>query len=230
MWFGAIGWTLAAAQSTTPPVVEEMHERFTTLVAARDAVIRGDLAKARTEAVWLTDLGSGTHVPKPWRPYLANLNESTQLLAGSADLPGAARGVANAALACAECHGAAGGGPSLANQDQVPPQTWSAGQNMPLHKWAMDWLWIGLLANSDEAWLRGAKELDDQPIAPKFEGAPKGLQELEQLVYVLAGKAVTTTDPTERAELYGNLIATCSQCHSQTRPLPVPAPAPTEPK
>ncbi len=225
MW---MGWLVATAQATTPPVVAEMHERFTTLVAARDAVVRGDLEKARSEATWLTDLGGGTHVPKAWRPYLANLNESTQLLSGAADLPSAARGVANAALACAECHGASGGGPSLANQDQVPPQAWVPGQNMPLHKWAVDWMWIGLLTNSDEAWLRGAKELDDQPIAPKFEGAPKGLQELEQLVYVLAGKALTTTDPTERAELFGNLIATCTQCHTQTRPLPAPPPA--EPK
>jgi cytochrome c553 len=224
------GVVFASAWAGSPPVVSEMHERFTTLSSARDAVVRGDLERAKSEAAWLTDLGSVTHVPKPWRPYLANLNEASQLLSGATDLQGASRGVANAALACAECHAASGGGPSLANQDQVPPQAWVAGQNMPLHKWAVDWMWVGLLTNSDEAWLRGAKELDDMPLVPKFEAAPPGgLRELEQLVYVLAGKATTTTDPTERAELMGNLIATCSQCHAKARPLaqePKPAEAP----
>lgn len=224
MWWAATA--AGTAWADPPPVAAEMHERFTTLVAARDAVIRGDLAKAKSEATWLTDLGADTHVPKAWRPYLAGLNESTQLLSNATDLPGAARGVANAALACAECHASAGGGPSLVHQGQVPPQTWSPGQNMPLHQWAVDWMWVGLLANNDEAWLRGAKELDEQPLAPKFEGAPPGgLRELEQLVYVLAGKATTTTDPTDRAELFGNLIATCTQCHRQARPQAAPAPS-----
>lgn len=220
-------WAGMVWGADTPPVVSEMHERFSTLSAARDAVIRGDLEKAKAEARWLNDLGADTHVPKTWRPYLANLNESAQLLAGAKDLNAAARGVANSALACAECHAAAGGGPSTARQDQIPAQVWSAGQNMPLHKWAVDWMWVGLLASDSDAWNRGAKELVDQPLVPKFENAPpeNGLRELEQLVYVLAGRAATTTDPTDRAEVMGNLIATCSQCHSKTRPLARPTPS-----
>jgi cytochrome c553 len=213
-----------AAVAATPPVVSEMHDRFATLTAARDAVIRGDLEGAKREARWLTDLGAETDLPKTWRPYLANLNESSQLLAGSADLAAASKGVANAALACAECHAATGGGPSTDGQEGIPPQKWAPGQNMPLHRWAVDWMWVGLLTSDTQAWTRGASELDDQPLVPKFDGvADGGARELEQLVYVLAGKALTTTDPTDRAALLGDLVATCAQCHAKTRPLPAPA-------
>ena len=47
----SLGWFLVAAANAAdgPPVVSEMHDRFATLTAARDAVIRGDLAKAKTE-------------------------------------------------------------------------------------------------------------------------------------------------------------------------------------
>ncbi|MCA9493926.1 MAG: hypothetical protein KC621_28545 [Myxococcales bacterium] len=225
MWM----WFLAAhAEPTAPPVVDEMHQRYGALTSARDAVIDGDLAKVKTHATTLSDLGSDTSLPNDWRPYVARVNAAAQRLHDATDLVGAAVGVANVASACAECHDALNGGPKLDHRDAVPPQKWTEGQNMPLHKWSADWLWLGLLANDDASWNRGAGELDKMPLVPKFEQAPpNGMRELEQGVYVIAGRARTVDDPNERAELYGQLLATCSQCHTQHRNLaPTTAPAP----
>lgn len=225
-------WVTAGAEPVAPvapPVVDEMHRRYGALTSARDAVIDGDLAKVKVHAAVLLELGSETSLPDAWRPYVARVNETSQKLAAAPDLAGAALGVANVASACAECHDALDGGPKLDHRDAVPPQTWSEGQNMPLHKWSADWLWLGLLSNDDPSWNRGAGELDKMPLVPKFEQAPpNGMRELEQGVYVIAGRARTVDDPTERAELYGQLLATCSQCHTQHRNV-APAPA-TPPK
>lgn len=228
-------WILTTAWADpAPPVVEEMHQRFQAVTASRDAVINGDLAGAKQNATTLLDLGADTSLPETWRPYLAHLNTAAQQLHDAADLPAAGAGVANVAAACAECHEATDKGPKLEHRDAVPPQVWSEGQNMPLHKWSVDWMWLGLLANDDPSWSRGAAELDKMPLVPKFEGAPpNGMRELEQGVYVIAGRARTVDDPSERAELYGQLITTCSQCHTQHRNAaapPAPAPQPKEPR
>ncbi len=239
MWW--IG--LASAQQPPPPAVDEMHVRFEALTAARDGVVQGDLTAARTSATTLLEPGGPMlTAPPEWRPFLTRLEGAARELEAAPDLKAAGASVAKVAAACAECHSALRGGPKLEHAEDIPPQAWAEGQNMPLHAWSVDWMWLGLLANDDEAWDRGARELDRMPLVPRFEDAPPGgMRELEQGVYVLAGRAREVDLPAERAELYGMLITTCSECHTKHRsgvtpgsasPAPgsaSPAPAPTEP-
>ncbi|MEQ1506210.1 MAG: hypothetical protein ABMB14_28515 [Myxococcota bacterium] len=218
----------AFAAEPTPPLTSEMHARFFTLTAARDAVIQGKLAEAKSTIKPLAVRDPGEPFPADWRPWVIKVEAAALKVAEAPDLASAAAGVAKVASACADCHTATNGGPSVTGAEDVPAQAWQPGQNMPLHRWAVDWMWLGLLAQSDEAWLRGASELDRQPLAPKFENAPppSGMQQLEQLVYVLANKAETTTAPADRTELFGNLLATCSQCHVLRPAKPVKPGAP----
>jgi cytochrome c553 len=206
---------LGTAQAEPPPpVASEMHERFAVLTDLRDHLIQGRLQPARDAARTLVDLEPPQGLPEPWRPWIAQVKAEAAKVAEARDHATAAEGVGRIAVACSDCHAEQHGGPGLAHMSDLPPQKWSEGQNMPLHKWSLDWMWLGLIGPSDEAWDRGAGELDKQPLVPKYEDAPPGgMRELEQLVYVLASKAIDVESQQDRGELYGNLIATCAQCH-----------------
>jgi cytochrome c553 len=217
-WFpliAGLGLASAGAAEPTPPLASEMHSRFLALATARDAIVQGRLAEATTAIRPLAVRDATEPFPAAWRPMVIAVEAASLRVAEAPDLAAASARVPAVAVACAECHMATGGGPAVTDTD-VPAQRWVAGQNMPLHRWAVDWMWLGLLADSDDAWLRGARELDNQPLAPKFEGAPpNGMQTLEQLVYVIANKALTTDAQADRAELMGALLGTCAQCHTQ---------------
>ena len=206
---------LAAQAEPLPPVAAEMHERFSVLTTMRDHVVQGRLEPTREEARRLVDMPPPQGLPEPWRPWLAQLHAEAAGVAAARDLAGAAQGVAKIALACGDCHSAMESGPGLRGASDIPPQKWDEGQNMSLHEWAISWMWLGLIRGDDAAWSRGASELDRQPLVPKFEEAPPpgGLRELEQLVYVIAARSLETEEPMERAELFGNLLGTCAQCH-----------------
>jgi cytochrome c553 len=205
---------LGRAESAPPPLASEMHARYVALTAARDAVIAGRLADAKTAIGPLTERDPTAPFPRAWDGWVVGVESAARTVASAPDLVSAANGVANVAAACASCHRATSGGPAVTEADDVPPQAWQPGQNMPLHRWAVGWMWLGLLADSDDAWLRGANELDDHPIDLRFDTArPGGASELEQLVYVVANKALTTDVPADRAALFGNLLGVCSECH-----------------
>jgi mono/diheme cytochrome c family protein len=212
---------LDARSAPTPPVTSEMHARYLALAAARDAVIQGSVPEAAA-AIGALSASDGSVLPFPdaWRPMDEAVREAARKMAQARDLPSAADRVAEVATSCAACHIATGGGP-VASDPELPSQAWVEGQNMPLHRWALDWMWLGLVSDSDEAWLRGARELDDKPLALRFEGAAtpaaQRAKQLEQQVYALAVRALDTEGAAARAALMGDLLATCASCH-QNRP------------
>lgn len=219
-----VPWLVLVARAepaTVPPLTSAMHARYEALTRARDAVIEGHLDDAKTAIQPLTVADPTEPFPPGWRKWVTPVEGAAKNVANARDLAAAAAGVAKVAQACAVCHEATNSGPSVTEADDVPPQAWQPGQNMSLHRWAVGWMWLGLLADNDEAWLRGATELDKHPIELRFEDAvpPGGKPQLEQLVYILANLALTTEKPSARAELFGNLLGTCSQCHLQ-RPTP----------
>lgn len=206
--------SIASHAAPPPPLTSEMHARFNALTSARDAVIAGKLKDASAAIAPLCSTDPLAPFPATWAPMLRRVEDEAKILKASPDLASASVAVAKVAIACAECHIATGGGPLEATATDIPPQKWDEGQNMPLHRWAANWMWLGLIANDSGAWERGATELDTQPLAMMFENAPiPGMKELEQRVYQLANKAVTTEDLSERGVLYGELLSTCNQCH-----------------
>ena len=209
----------AAEPAPTPPLTSAMHARYAALTSARDAVIAGNLDAVRTALAPLASADPDEPLPEVWRPLAKPVERAAARAAASRDLAQAALGVARVAAACAECHGATAGGPDLDASERIPPQAWQPGQNMALHQWATDRMWVGLIAGDEAAWTLGAEELDRRPIELRFEEAtpPGGKPQLEQLVYILADRALAADAPSERAEVFGNLLAVCSQCHVQPR-------------
>jgi mono/diheme cytochrome c family protein len=207
---------LSAWSAPAPPLASEMHARYAALTAARDAVVAGRLADAKAAIAPLAERDPAAPFPPAWEVWVVGVEASARTVASARDLPAAAAGVANVAAACAACHQATGGGPAIGAADDLPPQAWQPGQNMLLHEWALGWMWLGLLGDDDDAWLRGASELDDHPVDLRFDRAGGGSRELEQLVYVVANKARTTDPVTERAVLYGQLLGVCAECHTRS--------------
>ncbi|MEN0064738.1 MAG: hypothetical protein AAGA48_21515 [Myxococcota bacterium] len=149
---------------------------------------------------------------------MKQLRKTSRRAAKSSDLVEAAAGVGRIAQQCGACHATTKGGPGIAQALDLPPQQWDEGQNMALHAWATEWMWLGLLAAEDGAWLRGAEALDDKPLPPRFANAPAPTDQpqLEQLVYILANRALDVP-VAERGALMGQLLATCAECHVTER-------------
>lgn len=226
-----IWWLAMTSASAGPPAVtEEMHERYALVTEARDALIRGDLAHARASAGRLVEMES-VKVPRKWRAWLGGLEQSARRLESAEDITAASAALGDIVAVCGECHAAAKGGPELGRLGEIPAQAWSEGQNMSLHRWAMHWMWLGVIKGDDEVWKRGATELDNRPMTFRFgDEAPEGIKLLERRVYMVASDALSS-DPKDRGTLMGELVSTCSACHTQLSAGPAsPSEAPIEPE
>lgn len=202
------------ASAVAGPNSAEMHERLAKLVEARDHVVQGQLDDAKTVAGLLAEQPT-RDAPDDWKSAMRKITRTSRKASRAKDLVSAADGVGRVAQACGECHTATG---AKVLEHDLPPQVWDEGQNMALHKWATDWLWLGLVAGDDAAWQRGARSLVEQPIELRFQDAPAPTDQpqLEQLLYIVAERA-TTTASNYRGEVMGQMLATCSECHVTER-------------
>ena len=206
---------LATPPAADPPLANEMHERFQTVLRIREHVIQGQLDEARKLAAEITGPESPAGTPVSWKEWTDRLYDGAVKLEEAKDIDAAAMALARVGATCADCHVAHDGGPGLERMRSIPPQEWSAGDNMPLHLWAVDWMWLGLLSPSEVAWHRGASELASEPLAKAFgEGSPKA-KELEAKVYALAKEALALGEERrgERTRVMGEMLATCADCH-----------------
>ena len=92
---------------------------------------------------------------------------------------------------------------------------------MQRHLWAMDRLWEGLVGPSEMAWQEGSKILAANPFPADALPIPKDLQPVakKQLAAIaaLAKQAGAATELADRSKVYGELLSTCSGCHSKLR-------------
>ena len=147
------------------------------------------------------------------------MRREAQAIADATDLAAAGRAVARAGAACGSCHASEGAGPERFLVD-VPPQEWREGDQMRLHQWGSDWMWLGLISGSASAWQKGATELGEAPISPRWEydTSQAGFRELEQLVRLVGSKASEDLPEAEKVSLYGDFVGVCAQCHLMLRP------------
>lgn len=126
----------------------------------------------------------------------------------------AATALARVGAACASWHQVLGK-PDL-RPGEAPAEGSGAQLHMVRHQWAADRLWDGLIAPSDESWIKGAEALADAPLAPG-ELAPE--QSVSPQVTQLASNVHAQAHaarglPQEmRGGAYAELLRTCSGCH-----------------
>ena len=194
----------------TPEASAEMLDHFALASRAQEAVINGDLDGARMAGRALSGLGMPSTFPPDYRPYFDEVSERSSELAESDTLNEAAARLSQVGVACGICHSANNAGPKL-DAAALPQTPWVTVEHMPRHKWAADWMWLGLIGPSDAAWRQGASALSNVPV---FESdLPPEFARLEAQVHDLAA-AMDGASALDRPLLYAQFIASCGECHA----------------
>lgn len=207
-----------------PDPAQHMQANFWVAVELRDAVVDGELDKARELGKWLAEHDLGAALPAQWAPWVKDMQASGAEVAAAPDLPSAAQAVGSLGVSCGGCHWNFGvSGPKAPDEEDqgFPPEgPEDMTTRMLRHQWAADELWFGLTIPSDKAWKDGARvliespfappEQNDQPISPELARGIEAMRELgttAQHVDVMA----------DRARVYGKLLASCASCHTKQR-------------
>jgi len=205
----------SSARNQTEEFDKLMEDHFTKALAMRTSVINGKLDELDEPAKWFAAYGEVESLPPNWQPHMKAMMAAAKAT-NSKDLAVAAKGVGDIGKACGSCHEAAGG-PKVEVPDK-PAEASGAKPHMDMHIWAADRLWEGLMAPSGEAWNAGAEALSGAPLTKEEMGGDKSIPEVTELakkVHTLGADASKVDKPEERAQLYGELVATCSACHDE---------------
>jgi cytochrome c553 len=183
-------------------------------LSIHDAVVMGRLADAKQPAGYLAKHWPD-QVLETWIPFVRSLRSTAAEVEHAENLQAAAKGTADLALSCGECHEALDDGPTF-DPPPEPPAGDEAAAVMHRHRWATDRLWEGVVQPSTERWMQGIDALQRLPDCQEDPGGEQLTADIE------AARAATervrlqakdATDLRDRARLYGELLGTCSTCH-----------------
>ena len=207
-WIVGLPFSLLLVAADSPMRVR-MRDHASLAGAAQASVIAGDLAGAQAAGHRLAALSPDT-TPERLEPGLPKLVLAARALADAPSLAAAGDAVGALGATCGSCHAATGGGPR-ADRDAVPSARFSEPAEMARHRWAADWLWLGLIAPSDAAWARGVDALGAAPAPPGARG------ESYTRAFTAAQDAITAATTEEaRGAAYGALVSSCAGCHDRT--------------
>ena len=198
-----------------------MAEHFDKTMEIQQAVIEGDLELARATAAWMVENQTEEEFSAGSADYLDKMNKAIRTVAEASDLGGAATAVGEMGYACGSCHSSLEEGSSVTMGATVADEE----GHMKGHDWAVERLWEGIVAPSDEAWLAGCSALTESaltmgalpeahPAADNAEELNAKIEAMEKQVHVLGVKAALMSQPEKRAEAYGQILATCADCHT----------------
>ena len=200
------------------PVGEVMRMHFERAANSRDAIVRGDLDSARIDMNWLATHHGGDTLPEHLRPLFAQMQTEAGHFAEATTLTEAATALARTLTRCGGCHRVSHGGPDIA----IPPlpEGDSVPAHMQRHRWAADRMWEGLVKDDADVYRTGAGALREGSLfEAELEGrantqAPRErVRAIANLVHELGTEAAGAETATDRADIYGRLLATCATCH-----------------
>lgn len=198
-----------------PAPVVEMRHHFVEVTRLHEAVIRGDLAEARTAAAAMAEMELPAGFATTGARFIATIRTEARRAANAPDLATAASATAQMLGECGACHLTA-----------VRPPIASASvrdlggivAHMREHQRAVDELLQGLVVPSARLWSQGAERLSTEPLSadrlPPDPGLTARVKEAETRVHRLADRAVQATDTAARTVTYAELLTTCAECHS----------------
>lgn len=208
----------ACGPAATPTVAEHMKDHFTQALRVRDALIRGDLAATKVPAGWLADHKVSDTLPDLWKPHVGDMQNAARLVVQANDLAAAADALGDMGTACGSCHAALGATLKFTGMSPEGQES-SVLDRMLRHQWAADRMWEGLTGPSDLAWDAGVAALQEAPLHPDMltdnKSPPQAVVDLAATIHTLGQRGKTTNEPSARATLYGEYVATCAGCHSQ---------------
>jgi len=199
-------------------VRQRMHARFAASRTLEQAIVFGDLERARKEARTIRELVDPDVLPA-WQPYLTGVRDAARQVELATSLVAAANTSAELGHRCAKCHEAAAGTLRFA-KDPAPEPRGKLAMTMASHQWAASRMWEGLIGPAPERWLEGARALVRAPLAIVAEGdLPPELAVGDDVarLRLLARRAPDARTSDARAKLYGELLGTCVGCHATIR-------------
>ncbi len=214
---------LALACSPGPPGVSpvqaHMYAHLDRASEVHDALVRGNLERAREGAEWLGNHQDTRKLPEGSDQLGALMAQYAVEIQTAPDLPEAAVAAAQMGRTCGDCHRQYEVTPRFL-VGTAPPTGESSDAQMARHVWAAERMWEGLLGPQDFAWVSGAHSLREGWLnAGELVTDPKDAQEIRKLVqqvYSLGSRAETAHSSEARAELYGEFLTTCINCHELT--------------
>lgn len=198
------------------PVAAHMKEHFDMVVAARDAVIRGRPEEAREPLMALASYPTAAGLPGDWQPYIAEMRTLAGDGASIENDESGGRAVGLVAGQCGACHAAVDA--KLMPPPVHVPRGEAIEDHMGRHAFAADRMWWSLVVPDASLWEEAAAVLAEEPIAalPGPDGPepiPADLAVYAARVHELAVSGLRSPQPSARAELYGQMLASCGACH-----------------
>lgn len=189
--------------SPVPPN-PSMNDHYVDLLRLELAVIGGDVDAARAAAGSLAQ--AQIDAPPEAEIHVTALRADAAKVALSNELPALAQGAASLMATCGQCHRATTRGPRAPVEPPPSPEA----SEMARHLYASFWLGQGLVADDEVAWMAGAESLAATGLGPLGKDPAA-----DAAVHALAGRAQRAATPAERAQVYGEVLATCHGCHEQ---------------
>jgi hypothetical protein len=190
---------------------DRMHKRFAATTRMEHAIALGQLDRAREEARLVNALDEPDMLPE-WKPYVDRIRATAREVVAAPDTVQAARSTARLGRQCAACHEASRAKIVFPKPPATLPGA-KLGTQMVSHDWAAARMWEGLIGPDDARWLEGARRLSEARIDIAAEAGSLGIADDAARVRLLARRALVPRSQSERAELYGDLLATCAHCH-----------------
>ena len=209
----------AEREGVTPTRAEaqtHMNTHFERAGEVRDALVRGQLDRVRSGAEWIA-----THQEPATPPAgsATTMKSFAHQVSRAQTLEEAAHATAQMGRSCGECHQAQKVSPRFL-VGTVPPQGSGLQAEMARHVWAAERMWEGLIGPEDYSWRSGAEALEVGWLGPGDVVADPGdrdkVRELCQRLYALGARASAAKGMEERAEIYGEFLTTCIDCHQLT--------------
>lgn len=205
----------SAERPSEVEMVASMEGHYNVVIRAHDALLQGDMERFAAQFALLEQQRMPANSPESWAPHYQRLQVAGRAAKEASDLSAAASTLASVVLACGSCHEALDSGPVY--PAPAPTDSDSPTRDAMLdHKWASERLWEGVTGPWDNAWERGTGAMAEvQVFGPEAAEAElsEDLLRRQQELRALGEEGKTTTSPSERAALYGRILATCGGCH-----------------
>jgi cytochrome c553 len=194
-----------------------MWTHYQRVGVAQSDVILGDLDGVRGAARWLAAHADTAGLPARALPWADSLRAVARDAARAASLRDAALAVSRMGATCGSCHLASGAGPRIAVVSRPESSAVAVTDRMLQHFWGADRLWDGLVAPSDTSWREGARALADpasyEPLLGAAGERAGDARVRAAALRALGARAIGAATQDARAQVYGEVLATCVECH-----------------
>ena len=207
----------AASASDPPSGSGRVPPHFGSSVGMQKAIVKGDLEAFRESAAKMADTEASAPVADSWKPHVESMRAAAKRAREANTMGAATAALGDVGVACANCHEKLGG-PKVALTEPVAA---GSGEKARLahHHWAVAELWQGLMAPSQDAWMKGADVLTEAPLTPDVADGGKPIApevaELAKRAHAFGQKAHLAKDAATRTKAVADLYGTCVECHKK---------------